>query len=300
MPIDAKKNELTPFSSVVKCQSCGLGVLSPMPDADEVPSLYALESYYTHGESHIQNRAPAGLDKILTKFAWLADNSRPFDVGEMAGVLPPGSSICDVGCGDALYLKEFKSLGFQVIGVDPDRSARARADESGIQVLEGTAEQLPECLANQSFDLVIMTHSLEHCRDVRRAMANAYRLTRRGGVCYIEVPNCAAEHFRTFTICSEMFDAPRHIYFFTPASLKQLAQHVGYGIRGSRFAGYVRNFMPGWREWEAQIADRVSRADPNRHPKRHTLSASVGLLFRSFWRRPDEKYDSFGLLLARD
>ncbi len=299
MPIDAKKNEATPYSTVLACGSCGLGVLDPLPEADAIPAFYALKSYYTHGEGHIAKRSATLADRILTKLAWTTDKARPFDVREVARRLPPGGRVCDLGCGHAKYLMKFKELGFDVIGVDPDPAARALAAEAGVRVEPGTGEDVPESLPDGAFDLVIMTHSLEHCRDPRKALDNAFRLTRPGGFCYIEVPNCASEHFRTFTICSEMFDAPRHIYFFSPDNLKAMMTALGFTPVDMLYHGFVRNFSQNWRGWESTIADQVTAHTPTLHPKRHDFRASAALWLRTFWRKPSEKYDSFGLLMQR-
>src|SRR4249919_1805573 len=133
MPIDAKKNQPTPFSTVLKCRDCGLGMLAPLPDADVIPKLYELDAYYTHGETHMPERPSTLADRVLTKLAWWFDRSREFDVQEIARTLPPGGRICDLGCGDALYLQQFKALGFEVVGVDPDVAARERAAEAGVR-----------------------------------------------------------------------------------------------------------------------------------------------------------------------
>lgn len=295
MPIDAKKNEPTPYSSVAKCTECGSAHLAPMPGAEEIAEFYNLASYYTHGESHIANVVPTSADKVLTRIAWAFDHGEEFDVLRIAKSLPPSARICDLGCGHALYLRQFMELGFEVVGVEPDPSARAQAAAAGVQVLEGTAEDLPDLSGN--FDLVLCTHALEHCRDAPKALSNAYSLTKRGGLCYIEVPNCACAHFETFTICSENFDAPRHVWFFTPQSLIDLAKKTGFTLRKQLFLGYTRNFSPSWRAWEREIARRVEKFGVN--PKRHTYAASVSLLLRSFRRTPDRKYDSFGLILSR-
>lgn len=285
MPLDPKKNEPTPFSSVVLC-SCGLARLSPLPDAADIPGFYELPSYYTHGASHMPHVEPKLADKTLTKLAWTFDHGELFDVAKIAQSLPPNARICDLGCGHAAYLREFKALGFEVVGVEPDATAREQANAAGVPVLEGTAEDLPEL--SGPFDLVLCTHALEHCRDPMKALRNARSLTK--GLCYIEVPNCASEHFQTFTICSEMFDAPRHIWFFTPDSLTRLAEKVGLTVRKRLFMQYARDFSPSWRAWECDIASRVNG-------KRHTISASAALLLRSFWRKPERKYDSFGLIM---
>jgi SAM-dependent methyltransferase len=299
MPIDAKKNELTPYASVLRCADCGLGVLDPLPEPDVIPAFYELDLYYTHGEGHIAQRPASVADRLLTKLAWLADRARPFEPVEIAALLPANGKICDLGCGHAGYLREFKRLGFDVIGVDPDPAARAEAAKADILVEPGTAEVVPDSVSSGTFDLVIMTHALEHCRDPRMALDNAVRLTKPGGYCYIEVPNCSAVHFRTFTICSEMFDAPRHIYFFAPDNLKAMMMKVGLAPVSLFYHGFVRHFNQSWRFWEATIADRVAAVAPRRHPRRHDLQASVALFLRSFWRKPTEKYDSFGWLMRR-
>jgi len=297
MPIDAKKNQPTPYSTVVKCTHCELGVLAPLPTADAIPALYQLGSYYTHGESHITPRTPGIADRILTKLGYLTDKQRLFIPSEVAKHLPAGGSVCDLGCGDAKYLLKFKELGFQVIGVDPDPAAREQAAQAGITVEVGTGEDIPDGVAKSRFDLVIMTHSLEHCRNPKTALKNAFNLVKPDGFIYVEVPNCAAEHFRTFTICSEMFDAPRHIYFFTPGALNNIMQSVGFTPVETMYQGFLRNFDASWRGWETTIADRVVAIDPKLRPKRHSFGASVALFARSFWRKPEEKYDSIGFLM---
>lgn len=299
MPIDAKKNEPTIHNKIFKCVNCALGVIHPLPKANDIQEFYELQSYYTHGESHITPRASNFFDRILTKLAWIADKSRPFQPEKIADLLPTGGRVCDMGCGHAKYLQQFRQLGFDVIGVDPDPEARACALEAGIRVEAGTGEDIPPTLPEASFDLVIMTHSLEHCRDPHKALQNAYRLTKPGGYCYIEVPNCAAEHFQMFTICSEMFDAPRHIYFFTPTNLSALMTRLGFSQVQMLYTGYVRDFSPSWRGWESKIAERVKINDPKLHPKFHNFTNSIFLLLRSFWQSAERKYDSFGLLMQR-
>lgn len=291
MPLDPMRNEPNPFPTVVRCDGCGLGSLSPLPVASEIGAFYDLPGYYTHGGNDPARSKPSIADKALSKLANLADRSEPFDVVAVAQSLKPNARICDLGCGYGDLLRQFKDLGFDVVGVDPDPSARERAKSSGVMVLEGTAEDIPADLG--AFDLVLMTHALEHCRNPKAAVENAFRLTKPGGRCYIEVPNCASEPFKTFTVSSAMFDAPRHIHFFTPDALAGMVERVGFDVDRRSFIYYERNFDPTWRAWERQIAERSGTG------KRHTFAASVSLFLRSFLKRPELKYDSFGLTLSR-
>lgn len=298
-PVDAMRNQPMAFSSVVRCEGCGLGHLNPLPKPDDIPAFYQLAQYYTHGTSHIPPVRASIADRLLTKIAWTFDRSEDFDPENIASHLPSGGSVCDLGCGSAKTLERFKALGFSVVGVDPDPVARESAAKLGIVVETGTAEILPQPLTGHQFDLVIMSHSLEHCRDVNAAIGNAYALTRPGGCCYIEAPNCASEHFESFTICSTMFDAPRHIHFFTPGALTHLARQAGFEVERSTFRGYVRNFSPAWRAWERTIADRMEQSGQPVTTRRHSYLASVKLLAKSLLHSPARKYDSMGVMLKR-
>lgn len=296
MPIDAKKNEPTPFGRILRCADCGLARSARMPDPAEVGGFYDLKSYYTHGESHMREVAPGLIDRILIRLAWAADRATPFDVDAVAAMLPPGARVLDIGCGDGEKLAAFRDRGFNVLGIDPDPGSRAYVASQGLTALPGTAEMPPSELADQRFDLVIMSHALEHCIDPARALASVRRLTALGGLGYIEVPNAACHHFETFRQCSEMFDAPRHLWFFTPDALAKMADSAGLDIAAWRYNGFTRLFTPSWRAWECEIHDRLARRGISGGARRHSRWRSVLLLARSAFAPPNRKYDSIGIL----
>lgn len=296
MPIDAKKDCNTPFSTAVRCPGCGLGALSPLPLAADVAPHYDLAAYYTHGESHIRPVPARTVDRILVRLAWQVDHARPFDVDDIAARLPAGGGVLDLGCGDAETLEAFHARGFRVIGVDPDARSREYAAARGVRVLEGTAEQLPGELDKHSFDLVIMSHSLEHCLDPALSIANVARMMAPGGLAYIEVPNAGCHHFQTFLHCSEMFDSPRHLWFFTADALRNLAERSGLGVTEWRYNGYTRHFAPSWRAWEREIFARLKKRGKAARAREHSLLRSFDLLRRSALAPKHRKYDSIGIL----
>jgi SAM-dependent methyltransferase len=299
MPIDAKKDSPTPFGTVVRCADCHLGVVTPLPDADEIAELYRLDRYYTHGSGHMREIPPKLHDRLLIKAAWWRDNGEALPKERIAAILPADARICDLGCGGANYLRWFKAKGFDVLGVDPDAEARRHAGEAGVTALEGTAEGMPAELEGESFDFVIMTHSLEHCRNPVKALENAYALTRPGGFFYCEVPNSQCRHFQQFTICSEMFDVPRHLYFFRPQTLRTMVEHSGFSVKSEHYSGFLRQHVPSWRDWESAIYERVKRHDPTVAARRHDFLSSVRLFLRTAWAAPENKYDCVGVLAQR-
>ncbi|MBO9623907.1 MAG: class I SAM-dependent methyltransferase [Sphingomonas sp.] len=300
MPIDAKKDAVTLFGHVVRCDRCGLGRSANMPRPEEIVGFYDVDAYYTHGETHMRPVTPGVLDKILVRLAWHADRACPFDCVEIARALPAGGTILDLGCGDGEKLAAFRDLGFVVLGVDPDPKSRALAASMGLEVLEGTAEAPPPAIDGRRFDLVIMSHSLEHCTDPVHALRNVRSLMADGGLAYIEVPNAGCLHFETFRQCSEMFDAPRHLWFFTPDALQSIAEQNGLRVVGWRYNGFTRVFTPTWRGWECEIFARLAKRGFAATAKRHSIPQSFRLLARSALARPKRKYDSIGILTSRD
>lgn len=274
-------------------------MLTPLPTPDEIKDFYLLPAYYTHGEGHIPPVESTFWDKVLTKLAWWNDHPTPFDQGQIARVLPAGASVCDLGCGHGEILNKFKSIGFSVIGVDPDPSARAHAGKRGLTVLPGTAEALPPELDGRQFDLVIMTHSLEHCINPIAALTNAYGLTKTGGYFYCEVPNCACLHFQTLTVCSENFDSPRHLWFFTAQGLRRTIEATGYIFSSWRFVGFTRHHSPSWRTWEMTIFDRLAERGEARGRIRHTFARSVAILAKSALAPAYAKYDCVGVVARK-
>jgi SAM-dependent methyltransferase len=94
--------------------------------------------------------------------------------------LPTSLRVLDVGCGNGQHLRELAGRGCRVVGVEPSaRAVRALCD-SGLDVLQGTAESLP--VEDGSFDAIVCSVVVPYT-DERRAIAEWARvLAPRGQV----------------------------------------------------------------------------------------------------------------------
>jgi 2-polyprenyl-3-methyl-5-hydroxy-6-metoxy-1,4-benzoquinol methylase len=304
MPIDCKKETPLAAGRVYRCTACAYGALLPRPDASELRDAYRLERYYTHGSSHF---AAAGrrtlLDRVREHLAWRADRGHGVAAGQMHALLGGRrSAVCDIGCGGGALAGELSALGHEVVGVDPDPAALAQAARGGVEVLQGSAEHLPAQLAARRFDLVVMSHVLEHCADPARALANAAALMRRGGLLLCEVPNnaCAACAYAGLTW--EMLDIPRHLNFFMPENLRAMALRAGLAPRRIYYRNYARQFRNDWINTERRIYEAIGRArhgaDARPRPVKNSRARAWRLLARTLFARDELKYDSVGIVAA--
>ena len=105
-----------------------------------------------------------------------------------------GRRVLEIGSGFGLFVLAARAAGAQAWGVEPEapccETARlifAAAGAPNTPLVRGAGEALP--FASESFDLVCSFQVLEHTADPARALAEALRITRPGGLLYIVVPN---------------------------------------------------------------------------------------------------------------
>jgi 2-polyprenyl-3-methyl-5-hydroxy-6-metoxy-1,4-benzoquinol methylase len=294
VPFDVKSNRRTRFGSIHQCISCGLNLVHPLPEVAQVSVHYDLPKYYTHGTSHIPEVVPTFLNRAITHLAWRTDRGIGFDPSEVRGSNGSRSKVLDIGCGSGNLLQRFADLGMETYGVDPDNTARLEAEKKGHLAYPGTAEALPSELAGKKFDVVTMTHVLEHCLSPYRALENARTLLAEDGVFYCEVPNAGSTYFQTYGQISEMLDVPRHLYLFRKKDLEVLAKAVGLEITEWKFHGLTRHFSASWKSWENSIFEQLSDAGVKTVCGRRSAIADLMLLTTGIFQSRESRYDCIG------
>lgn len=119
----------------------------------------------------------------------------------VAGTLSgqPTARVLDVGCGRGELLKGLSERGIACSGVDFDETCVAIASQWG-DTRQSSIEALPDHFGPDSFDLVVLSHVLEHTHDPGAAIAVLRGITRR--YIALAVPNlCSTAAF---------FEAARH------------------------------------------------------------------------------------------
>jgi ubiquinone/menaquinone biosynthesis C-methylase UbiE len=99
--------------------------------------------------------------------------------------------ILDIGCGSGLLVKEFayRSKKFYVMGIDTSLHA-LRLAKKNCQKLKNSffkktsVYHLP--FSNYTFDLVTCKDTLHHFNDLKSAIKEMYRVTKKGGMIYLQ------------------------------------------------------------------------------------------------------------------
>lgn len=167
-----------------------------------------------------------------------------FYVREMSGHLwRPDLRILDAGSGDGLnqiLISAFCSDRRTSLASDIStlRIGRVKARFPEANVVVSSIEQL--CLTNESFDLVLCNHVLEHLDDPRVAMREFARLLKPNGLLLIGIPNegCFLAQLRNNLLQRQIKATTDHRFFFTSRKFRRIAKECGFKMEGSARFGF--------------------------------------------------------------
>jgi 2-polyprenyl-3-methyl-5-hydroxy-6-metoxy-1,4-benzoquinol methylase len=130
--------------------------------------------------------------------------------------------ILDIGCANGGLLGYLKELGYShLYGIDPSPACVENTQRNyGIEAAIGSLFQLPQNMGK--FDLIILSHVLEHIQDIQSAIQSIKQLLNPEGYLYIEVPN-AFEYIHHLYAPFQDFNT-EHINHFSEHYLNNLFQ----------------------------------------------------------------------------
>ena len=197
---------------IVECSSCRLRLTSPFPDKDKIGSYYESDEYISHAEE-----TKGLLDSIYNMV-------RSYMLGRKSNLVEKSAgkkqgSILDIGCGAGHFLKTMKNSDWHVKGVDASQKARELVkNEFGINV-ESPNDWLN---SDEKYDIITCWHSLEHVHEPWVYLEKIKTQLNSDGVLIVALPNYESTDAKKYGAKWAAYDAPRHLYHFTPTSMDKI------------------------------------------------------------------------------
>ncbi len=238
--------------TIVRCERCGFRYLNPRPTPGEMGRYYP-EQYYA--PTPLKKRT--GLERSLKRFSERVKRAILEDFYSYPTSAPPGlwaslrkavlwpeqlrrrfrgrhavprvgqGSLLDVGCGTGGNLAVLQAQGWDVYGIEISKIAAGHARERvGDRIHAGTLEDAP--FKEDFFDVIVLSHALEHLFSPGDALSRARRLLKPEGLLVVTVPNAASLEGWLFGRLWVGWDPPRHLYHFEQATLDRLLRGVGF------------------------------------------------------------------------
>ena len=214
-----------------RCAACGTAAIVREHRGAESGALYSDGTYAAR---------PVRLDAVvrLARAVVLRDRMR-FVRG-----LPPGSSVLEVGAGDARFLAPLARAGFSVHGMEPSEGRAVAARERGVPVEVVGLEEAEIPAGSQ--DAVVLWHVLEHLDDPAGALGRVRPWLRPGGKLIVAVPNLASLQARLGGDRWFHQDVPRHLTHFTTSGIAALVERSGFELGHVRHVLVEHNALGMW------------------------------------------------------
>jgi len=192
-----------------------------------------LKAYFGYQSSSKDSNAHLLLNKVgLLPFKIRYLHSIPFI---------KGGRILDIGCGNGTELYKLKAMGWEAYGVEMDAEASERARLKGISVFTGdlSGAKYPD----QFFHVVRMSFVLEHLPNPRETLQEIRRILVPNGRIYISIQNARSLHYGLFGQRWFSLDVPRHLFTFTPKTIRRLFSSLNLELKNIWFDSGTRSFL---------------------------------------------------------
>ena len=201
---------------VVCCVRCGFAY------ADTQTSQHEYEEFYARLSKYADNKTSTASGTMLCCAERLQRTA-----ADVARIVPDKHArIVDIGCADGGLLRILRNLGYtNLCGIDPAPSCVAQtARVEGVNAYVGSLSKIPAEAG--PFDCLILSHVLEHVRDLRPALTYLKRFLKPNARLYIESPD--ATRYTAFSFAPFQDFNTEHINHFSLVSMTNLLHQCGF------------------------------------------------------------------------
>ena len=213
---------------ILLCPTCSLQYTFPVPAKEHIAVYYNFTEYISHTDTKkgLFNK----LYHLVRKFTLLqkANFVQSFTPNKLGKIL-------DIGSGTGAFANTMKLKGWEVDALEPDESSRKIAfDNYGLSINPiNHFFNLPK----NNFDIITLWHVLEHVHDLNDYFVQFNTLLNEKGKLIIAVPNYTSFDATYYKHMWAAYDVPRHLYHFSPKSMKVLCERHNMSII---------NYKPMW------------------------------------------------------
>jgi SAM-dependent methyltransferase len=209
--------------ALIRCRSCSLLSLDPMPTTSQLKRYYPLD-YCNYDESKT-NAVRRTLENLYAR-------SQVHLVQRLIG---SEGTVLDVGCATGKLIGLLQERDSWVCrGVEFKDEIAELGRRRGRHIITGTIELAS--LPPETYDLVMLNHMIEHSDRPLEFMEQVFRVLKKGGKVFIETPNADCLDYRLFAGRWGCIHFPRHTYLFSRSNISRLLERSGFVAQKVEFS----------------------------------------------------------------
>lgn len=203
-----------------RCFFCGFLFAHPMPTDTELSRVYSPSAGYQSNKvkkdyKKERNHKYIKIFKELKKYSL------------------PNKKILDVGASDGEFLYYAKNDGFEVFGVEPNKTTADIANRNNLNVFCGFPS---DCnFQKNSFNVLRLGDVLEHSNDFHKLLNECKEFLVPAGLLIVSIPNMDSNWARSTYFLKKLFalpwsvlTPPHHLLYFSKNNLDLLLEKKGF------------------------------------------------------------------------
>ncbi len=200
-------------------------------------------------------------------------------------VLPEENGrLLDIGCGNGAFLDLMRTYGWRTYGTEISKDAAERARELDLEVFGGELKDAN--YPSKYFDVIVINQVLEHVHSPKEILLECNRIIKKDGVLIIGVPNFDCFDGRLFKGNWSSLQIPRHLYHFTPHSLKMYLKSTGFEIERIKYDSIFKQYLPGYIKTNVKYFLYHNQENIRKNKKTAILFNTFKILIQMFLCKP--------------
>jgi len=205
-----------------QCANCEARFTQNIPEESSIGQYYQSESYISHS-----NTSKGLINSLYQRVRKRTLQQKSELVQDLTG--KADGRILDFGCGTGEFLATMKEMGWETLGLEVDEGARNYGIEQYGLLVEPPSRLFD--ISSGYFDIVTMWHVLEHVHELHACLDGIVEVLVPHGIVVIAVPNYQSKDAKKYQNQWAAYDVPRHLYHFSPKSMKILLDQHGLELK---------------------------------------------------------------------
>lgn len=211
--------------SVWGCRSCQARFTQDIPDEAHIGPYYQSDAYISHS-----NTSQGLINQLYQRVRRYTLQQKHKLVRQVSK--RKQGRLLDYGCGTGDFAGTMQLAGWDVLGLEPDSSARKLAAERH-DLAVAKSDHLFQLDADR-FDVITMWHVLEHVHRLHDTLDQLHTVLRPDGVLLVAVPNYQSGDAAHYGENWAAYDVPRHLYHFSPPAMQCIMEQHGFHVEQYR------------------------------------------------------------------
>ncbi|MEO1251929.1 MAG: class I SAM-dependent methyltransferase [Pseudomonadota bacterium] len=229
--------------TIIACDGCGFAYMTAAASYEDLAEAAAWSRSFHEEKKRRAERRPL-FDWLDQRTRWRLHLLPRPETWKFTAEAVDAGTVVDIGCGAGGNLLRL-GAGVTPIGIEIDREQALKTDallkERGGRCIAAPALEGLALFQDDEIDAAMLNSFLEHETAPLPLLEALRRKLKPGGVAVLKTPNFASWNARVMKSAWCGIRIPDHVNYFTPASMKEMAESAGFAVAFPRLANLPTN-----------------------------------------------------------